>query len=658
MPLSILILLSSHAFGSRHIGDKELWKHVVTIDRLAWQEREGIKKVNDMADDRVLVRRIYIDITGRIPTYDEVTKYLKDKDINKRQKLIDELLDSPGYASNFANMWGDLLRIPYNEGGDLGNHHNDFKKYVERAIYENKPYDQLVYEMLTSEGHVIENGGISFFYRDFQTDAMDTVNATVKAFLGTRIGCAQCHNHRFDKWTQKQFYELSAHLWGVDTKDTHGTVAARLLRVHAQKLKDNGFKSPLTQNMLYVLNPSRQSISFNEHDRLTYPENYVYDNAKPNEVVKEAIVFDYGDTEVKGKNRREVFAKWLTSKNNPMFARVMANRLWKRIMGVAIMEPVDDWKDNIEIQNPQLFKALGQVFSSVNYDFKAFLSVILNSEAYQLSVDERNELDSENYKIQGAALKRMSAPQIRDSLLTLTHGNLDRFSKMGSQYFEFEDRLKKLAKEFHDIIVPKARGFLKANGLQGIDTITDSEIINDMLIYAEKVKELEAEYNIGPDGYINSKGNMPALAQKGNSMMEKKGMMEEQMMGSYKHNKSVVRANLVSRPEFMDVFGATDRSSPETGGSMEASIKQILKMINSPECHDALKKESFLMRGLYNKEKMGEKISYLYYSIYGRAPSKKEVGIAAKYIGNSNKHERWANYTLALINSPEFYFVQ
>jgi hypothetical protein len=327
-------------------------------------------------------------------------------------------------------------------------------------------------------------------------------------------------------------------------------------------------------------------------------------------------------------------------------------------MGVAIMEPVDDWKDNIEVQNPQLFKALGQVFSSVNYDFKAFLSVILNSEAYQLSVDERNELDSENYKIQGAALKRMAAPQIRDSLLTLTHGNLDRFSKMGSQYFEFEDRLRKLAMEFHDIIVPKARAFLKANGLQGIDTMTDSEIINDMLIYADKVKELEAEYNIGPDGYINSNGNMPTLAQKGNAMMEKKGMMEEKMMGSNKHNKAIVRANLVSRPEFMDVFGATDRSSPETGGSPEASIKQILKMINSPECHAALKKDSYLMKGLYNKEKIGEKISYLYYSIYGRAPSKKEVGIAAKYIGNSNKHERWANYTLALINSPEFYFVQ
>jgi len=650
---------TSSLSAATHLGDKELWNNVVTIDRLAWQEREGIKKVNKLADDQTLVRRLYVDITGKIPTYEQLVRFLKDKDINKKQKLIDSLLDTPGYASNLSNMWGDLLRIPYREGGDLANHHNDFKTYIERLVYENKPYDKMVKDMITAEGLVMEDGGVSFYYRDFQTDPMDTTNATVKAFLGTRIGCAQCHNHRFDKWTQKEFYELSAHMWGVQTKDTHGTVAASIIRNHSRNLKDEGFTAPVTANMLYVLTPSRQSVSFNESDRLQYPEGYVYDNAKPLETVKERIVFSYGDTEVKGKDRREVFANWLTSKNNPMFARVMANRLWKRIMGVAVMEPVDDWKDNVEVQNPQLFAALGDIFASVDYDFKAFLSVVFNSEAYQMAVDEKNELDSENYKIQGAALKRMSAPQLRDSLLTLKHGNLDKYAKMGSIYFEFQNKLKALAVEFHNIIAPKSRSFLKANGLEG-QQMVDTEMMSLMIEYAEKVQELEAEYNIGPDGLIGSKGDSPKLAQKGKPE-EKKGMMmqkEGSMSTANGKVRPIIRANLVDRPEFMEVFGSTDRSAPQTGGSQEATIKQILKMINSNECKDVVKKESYLMSNMYKKEKVGERVAYLYYSLYGRVPNKKELGIAGKFLGNSNKHDRWASYALALINSPEFYFVQ
>ena len=106
---------------------------------------------------------------------------------------------------------------------------------------------------------------------------------------------------------------------------------------------------------------------FDAEEKLTYPEHYAYDNAKPFEVVKERIVFSYGDETVEGESKREQFANWLVSKNNPMFARVMANRLWKRIMGVGLMEPVDDWKDNLEMQNPQLFKALGDVFGSIGF---------------------------------------------------------------------------------------------------------------------------------------------------------------------------------------------------------------------------------------------------------------------------------------------------
>lgn len=648
-----VIIFISTAHASRHLSAKKQWSHVVTIDRLAWQEREGVKKVNKLADDPTIVRRLYLDITGKIPTYDQFVSYLKDKNINKRQQLIDELLDTAGYASNFANMWGDLLRIRYDEE-ESKNHHEDFKKYIERVVYENKSYDSIVYDLLLAEGHVTQNGGVSFYFRDDETDPMDTLNATIKAFLGTRVGCAQCHNHRFDKWTQKEFYELAAHLWGIETSQTHFAFPARVIRTHMEKLPEQGFKYPITANMKYVLTPSRQFVEYDSSNHLTFPENYVYDNATPNEIVKERIIFDYGDHDIEGKDPRETFAKWLTSKKNPMFARVMANRLWKRVMGVAIMEPVDDWKDNIEIQNPKLFNALGEIFADVNYDFKAFLSIMLNTEAYLMAVDERNELDAENYKVQGATLKRMNAPQLRDSLLTLQYGDLDRYAKLGSQYFEFEDRLRKLAYEFHQIIVPQGISYFKSHGLEGLRKIIDQKMMNDLLTYANKVKELEAEYNIGPDGFIGGQARL-ANFSKTSKQTKKNNMMMNYKKADENH---IIRANMVNDPEFMNVFGATDRSSPETMGSTTASIKQILKMINSEECHKVLEKDSYLMRNLYKRDKLGERVVYLYHSIFGRSPNKKEINIAVNYIGNQTKHEVWYNYTLALINSPEFYFIQ
>ena len=122
--------------------------------------------------------------------------------------------------------------------------------------------------------------------------------------------------------------------------------------------------------------------------------------------------------------------KWLTSKDNPMFAKIMPNRLWKRIMGYALMDPIDDWKDNITIQNPQLFHTLGDIFVDLDYDIKALLRVIFNSEAYQYAIDQDNEFNQEDYSVQGAMMKRMSPSQINDSLLVLRYGPLEKYARI------------------------------------------------------------------------------------------------------------------------------------------------------------------------------------------------------------------------------------
>ena len=198
--------------------------------------------------------------------------------------------------------------------------------------------------------------------------------------------------------------------------------------------------------------------------QFTYPETYIYDNAKPGEVVKPRIVFDYGPENPKGDTPREKFANWLTSKENTMFARVMPNRLWKRIMGYANMDPIDDYKDNIEIQNPKLFEALGDIFVDLNYDLKALLSVFFNSEAYQYAYNPKNNFDTDEYRVQGVKLKRMSAHQLQDSLKTLRYGNLDKFTRYDSDYFEFEDKINQLAIEYKNEFLSEFRKIAKEHG--------------------------------------------------------------------------------------------------------------------------------------------------------------------------------------------------
>jgi len=656
-----IFLYASSYLNSQIIDQQVLWKNVVTLDRTVWLEREGKKDISDLMDDEDFVRRIYLDITGKIPTYDQMLAFRKSKNINKRQELIETLLNSPGYVSHYSVFWQDLLRNPSSDPGEFS--YREFTRYIERFLAENKPYDKIVYELLTTQGSVQHSPAIGYYYRDEATGVADTFNATTRAFLGTRLGCAQCHNHRFDKWTQKEFYEASAFMHGVKYKRGIGPVESGLLGRHINFMKqDKRFEGDVSNYARRLLSPSLAEVEFVNNKPLTFPENYAYDNAKPNEVVKEKIVFDYGDKSLTGSTKREQFANWLTSKNNPVFARVMANRLWKRIMGVANMEPVDDYKDSVIIQNEALYITLGKIFIELNYDFKAFLSVIFNSEAYQYAYDIHNDFKQDNYKAQGAVLKRMSFNQLNDSLLVLRHGDLDLYSKLDPQYFEFEDKLAELTLEYKKIAFPLIRAFVKEHGPTPEKNEYSVELVDVMLTFFNKVKALEDYYQIDKNGFLKSLGGqMAALVKtdKKGASSEMKGMMTQEGSMKQDSNKSVTRAHYANS-DFVDVFGKPDRSATTTNLDTTATMKQLLKLANSEECRVVTKEDSYLMKNTLSKESLPERVQYLYYSIYGRAPTNSDVKLATEFCKGTDKKEnaQWSKYVLALLNSPEFYFIK
>ena len=180
----------------------------------------------------------------RIPTYEQTVAFLDSQDEHKRQKLIDTLLNSPGYASHFFNYWANILRLQ-----DFPEQNLPAAAYIDwikDSIRENKPYDRWVTEMLTAEGKIWDNPAAGYLLRDSGMP-LDSVNNTVRVFLGTQIGCAQCHDHPFDRWKQHEFYEMAAFMFGVKTRGGAGRgnpvnrLREELLKdIRAQRGQDSG----------------------------------------------------------------------------------------------------------------------------------------------------------------------------------------------------------------------------------------------------------------------------------------------------------------------------------------------------------------------------------------------------------------------------------
>ena len=176
---------------------------------------------NPEVDDATFVRRIHLDLIGRIPTSRETGDFLASKDPAKRAKLIDKLLASEGYVQHFYNYWADVLRVQTNgqQAGPITG--AAYAGYLKDALRSNKPYDSLVRELVTAEGKAWDNGAIGYYMRD-RGMPLDNMANTVRIFLGTRIECAQCHIHPFDKWTHMQFYQMAAFTYNVETQDYYG----------------------------------------------------------------------------------------------------------------------------------------------------------------------------------------------------------------------------------------------------------------------------------------------------------------------------------------------------------------------------------------------------------------------------------------------------
>ena len=439
------------------MGDRSGYKWVETpeynyIDTHVHNKLKRMKVLpSELCTDEEFVRRIYFDLTGIPPTPKQVRGFLTDKTPSKvkREQLIDALVGTSEFVDHWTHKWGDLLQSNRKFLGERGVWL--FQQWIHQAIAENRPYDEFVRDLITATGSTYTNPAASYFRVSREYTA--AVENTTQLFLGVRFSCNKCHDHPFEKWTQNQYYEFGAFFADVRVKP-----------------------GQLPGDEVVYANYTTEPV---KHPRTLA-------------VVEPSVPF--GEVAAKTDDKRQMLAAWLTSEDNPMFARAGANRIWSYFMGRGIIEPVDDIRTSNPPTNPELLDALTKDFVDSGFDMKHIMKTITRSRTYQQSIktNEWNKADTINFS--HAVARRLTAEQLLDAIGVAT-GSRPRFEEV--------------PKNFRAVQLPDSKvkddGFLKLFGRPERETSCECERTTEVsLAHAMNLINgpTVAEALIDPEGRI------------------------------------------------------------------------------------------------------------------------------------------------------------
>jgi hypothetical protein len=326
------------------------------------------------AGDATFIRRAYLDAAGILPTAEEVENFLADQSPDKRSKLIDQLIGRDEFVDYWAYKWSDLLLVSSRKLRPAQMW--SFYDWIRDSVKANKPWDQFARDIFLSTGSTREHGALNYFV--LHKDPIDLTENATQAFLGQRITCARCHNHPLEKWTQKQYYELANLFSRVGLKNDGPDVV-----VFAKVSGDIN------------------------HPRLLRP-------LPPTPLDGKSLSLDSpGD-------RRIAFAAWMTSPDNPYFARSVVNRVWGNFMGRGLVHPVDDLRATNPASNEELLSALTKDFIAHKLDVNYLIRTIMNSGAYQLSSEANATNQNDDQFYSKYIVKRLPAEVILDAMSQVT----------------------------------------------------------------------------------------------------------------------------------------------------------------------------------------------------------------------------------------------
>ena len=349
--------------------DKPLRQTIDAEVKAAWL-REKITPAS-RADDAAFLRRIHIDLAGTIPTYEVTTAFLNDQSSGKREALIDKLLADPRFAKHQADVW-DLVFFGRNPaGGDGLRRRDDFRKWLAGKFEKNVPYDQWVRDMLHAEEE-----GSQFYLAQFRSAPEEATVQISRLFLGTQLQCARCHDHPYDKWTQKDFYGMAGFFVRLVVSES-GPANARKFMINEKEIGEVLFTGAVKdQKPGQKGDPVKPKFLGGDELKEPPPPPDAKKNVTPKEGAK---------LPKPAFSRKEKIAAWLTASDNPFFAKAVANRVWAQFMGRGIVHPVDDIGEKTKPTHPELLKVLGEQMTAHKFDLKWFIKELVSSETYQLA---------------------------------------------------------------------------------------------------------------------------------------------------------------------------------------------------------------------------------------------------------------------------------
>lgn len=327
-------------------------------------------------DDESFLRRATLDIAGRLPTLDEVRSFAADSrpSQEKRDDLIDRLLDSEDYADYFAGKWGAILRNR-RTSGSLQFTNLAFYQWIRQSLYDNKPYDQFVGELLTASGSPANNPAVSWYAQ--VPDLEQRTEDAAQLFLGQRVQCARCHHHPFEKWSQADYAQLAAFFSLVSKKPNDSATEAEFY--------------------------SRPGAPTAKHPKTGQP-------LSPTGLDGQPLTISAGD------DPRVHLVEWMVAPENPFFAKTLVNRYWKHFLGRGLVEPEDDMRVTNPPSNPALLDAMAEQFVASDYDLKALIRLICQSRTYSFTSDGLDENIQDRRSHSRYYPKRLTAEVLLDAV--------------------------------------------------------------------------------------------------------------------------------------------------------------------------------------------------------------------------------------------------
>lgn len=509
--VTALVLISNYALGEVSPSLK--------IDQLIANNLRAKKVAMPIkASDEVFVRRAYLDIVGRIPTYDERETFIRDPD---KEALIKKLINSQGYVESMFNFYADLLRIKRKVVNNVPA--DTYITWIKEQIAVNTPYDEFVKQLLTAEGDIYDNPAVGYYLKD-EGMLLDNVANTFTALAGTNISCAQCHDHPFDEWTQMDYYNITAFF---STLNTRGIAEERSiygkLRNEARASDEKGETRAAINRIgqWWAVGGYRNTITYDPKKVLKLPHDYKYSDAEPYETVSARTPI--GQVLREGNERGTLtqdFAEWFTDDRHPTFATNIVNRLWYKAFGFKLiyftLNDIALFDELRHSKNDELVQYLTQLIKDLDYDTREFNRILYNTRFYSSQSDDSDEF-------RGPKMRRMTSAQLWDSIVTLHTGDVDAW-----QPADLRDTYRELF----------------TTDLTSINSTTALEAY-------EEWQKLQRQYYEG-------------APKMGREMMIRSSNIFEGSAGN-----------------FMLEFGRSDRNLIETGNE-DANITQILTLMNGP----------------------------------------------------------------------------